>query len=113
MGGRGSASGFFRGEDGSPKNQYGFQYHTILESGNVKFVTKNARDSETLMETMTRGRVYVTVGGSDLLQIIYFDAQNKRIKAIDLSHPHLGERDPMFTTGIIITKTTRQRVLPN
>ncbi len=44
------------------------------------------------METMTQGRVYVTVGGNDLLQVIYFDKDNKRKKTIDLDHAHRGEK---------------------
>ena len=43
------------------------------------------------METMTKGRVYVTVGGDDLLQVIYFDRNTKRSKTIDLSHSHDGK----------------------
>ena len=73
-------------------NPYGSQYHTILQSGNIKFVTKNERDSETLMETMTTGRVYVNVGGDQLLSVTYFDTKNKRTKVIDLSHPHNGQQ---------------------
>ena len=65
---------------------------TILQSGNIKFVTKNERDSETLMETMTTGRVYVNVGGDQLLSVTYFDTKNKRTKVIDLSHPHKGQQ---------------------
>ncbi len=85
MGGRGASSGISdKGE------RYGTQYHTILKSGNIKFVSKNNRTSETLMETMTSGRVYVTVGGKDLLQITYFDSKNRRIKSIELDHPHKG-----------------------
>ena len=87
MGGRGASSGMSHDKYGNPKNKYGTQYHTVLESGNIKFVEKNDRHSETLFETMTRGRVYVTVGGKDLLQIIYFDNDNKRSKAIDLKPP--------------------------
>lgn len=83
MGGRGASSGV--SADGNP---YGSQYHTVLEEGNIKFVVKNTRQSETLMETMTKGRVYVTVGGDDLLSIIYFDNENKRNKTIDLQKPH-------------------------
>ena len=86
MGGRGASSGTsVRG------NRYGSQYHAVYQSGNIKFVTKNARDSETLMETMTRGRVYVHVEGNDLKSIVYFDNENKRAKQIDLDHPHKGE----------------------
>jgi len=92
VGGRGSSSGFSVDDFGNPKNKYGSQYHTIFKSGNIKFVTKNRRNSETLMETMTKGRVYVTVGGDELLQVIYFDTKNKRTKTIDLSHPHFGKK---------------------
>lgn len=86
LGGRGASSGI-----SGKGNDYGTQYSTVLKSGNIKFVTKNARQSETLMETMTKNRVYVTVGGNDLLQIIYFDKDNKRRKVIDLSHTHNGD----------------------
>lgn len=85
MGGRGASSGI--SDKGNP---YGSQYTTILKSGNIKFVTKNSRESETLMETMTRGRVYVTVGGNELLSITYFDSGNKRSKSINLDHLHKG-----------------------
>ncbi len=88
MGGRGASSG-----TSVAGNPYGSQYHTIYQSGNIKFVSKNSRDSETLMETMTRGRVYAHVEGGDLRSIVYFDNENKRSKQIDLSHAHR----PYFT----------------
>ena len=90
MGGRGAASGYSVDKNGNPKAKYGTQYHTILKDGNIKFVEKNDRNSETLFETMTSGRVYVSVGGNDLLQITYYDNQNKRSKTIDLKHYHEG-----------------------
>lgn len=90
MGGRGSSSGFSVDKNGNLKAKYGSQYHMIMQSGNIKFVTKNARSSEPLMETMTPGRVYVTVGGEDLQRITYFDTQNKRVKTIDLDRYHRG-----------------------
>lgn len=68
MGGRGASSGV-----SNNGNQYGSQYHTLLKVGNIKFIQKNERDSESLMETMTKGRVYVTVGGDELQSITYFD----------------------------------------
>lgn len=83
MGGRGASSG-----TSVKGNRYGSQYHTVLQSGNIKFVTKNARESETLMETMTRGRVYVHVESGELKSIVYFDNANKRTKQVDLGHPH-------------------------
>ena len=85
MGGRGSSSGTSAGG-----NAYGSQYRTLLEVGNIKFVQKNTRESETLMETMTPGRVYVVVGGNDLKSVVYFDNENKRVKQIDLDTPHKG-----------------------
>lgn len=85
MGGRGSSSGVSdRG------NEYGSQYRPLLQSGNILFVTKNTRNSEPLLETMTRGRVYVTVGGEDLLSISYYDNDNKKRKTIELDHIHKG-----------------------
>lgn len=86
MGGRGASSGM-----SNRGNKYGSQYKTLLQVGNISFVQKNYRTAETLMETMTKGRVYVTVGGDDLLQVIYFDKSLKRSRSIDLSHTHDGK----------------------
>ncbi len=86
MGGRGASSGTSKAG-----NPYGSQYHTIYQSGNIKFVTKNFRDAETLMETMTEGRVYAVVGGNKVTSIAYFDKNNKRYKSIELAHPHFGK----------------------
>lgn len=72
------------------KRKYGSQYKTVLKHGNIKFVKKNSRASETLKETMTSGRVYVTVGGDELQSITYFDKENKRVKQINLDHTHKG-----------------------
>lgn len=83
MGGRGASSGI-----SDKGNEYGTQYKTLYRSGNVNFVQKNSRTSETLFETMTKGRVYVTVGGNELLQVTYYDNNNKRSKTIDLTHYH-------------------------
>ena len=83
MGGRGASSGFSFDKNGNPKNKYGSQYHTVLQSGDIKFVTKNTRDSETLMETQTPGRVYVEAGGKDLLRVVFFDKDNKRNHVIE------------------------------
>lgn len=83
MGGRGASSGISK-----YGNPYGSQYHALLASGNIKFVEKNSRDSETLMETMTAGRVYVEVSNGEPYRIVYFDKENKRSKQIDLKHYH-------------------------
>lgn len=89
MGGRGASSGVSNSENkGGGGKEYGSQYKTLLTAGNIKFVQKNERNSETLFETQTNGRVYVTVGGNDLLQITYFDRKNKRSKTVDLTHFH-------------------------
>lgn len=85
MGGRGASSGTSKAG-----NAYGSQYHALFTSGNVKFVSKNSRQSEPLMETMTRGRVYAHVEGDDLKAIVYFDNENKRSKQVDMDHAHLG-----------------------
>lgn len=85
MGGRGASSG-----TSLLGNPYGSQYHTVLTVGNVAFVSKNARTSESLMETMTRGRVYAHVEGDDLKAIVYFDNEGKRSRQIDMDHVHLG-----------------------
>lgn len=50
----------------------------------------NSRDSEALFDTKIRGRVYVTVGGNELLRVTYYDNNNKRVKQIDLGHSHRG-----------------------
>lgn len=43
------------------------------------------------METMTKGRVYVTIGADgDPKFISYYDNANKRAKQIDLDRPHKG-----------------------
>lgn len=87
MGGRGSSSGI-----SAAGKRYGSQYHTLFQNGNIRFVKKNERTSENLMETMTPGRVYVTIGGEELQNITYFDRENKRNKVINLNHPHQGEQ---------------------
>lgn len=85
MGGRGASSGTsIKGK------KYGSQFHAVkdskgkpLVSGNIKFIQANSRDSESLMETMTKGRVYALTGGEDLLKIVYFDKENKHVKEIN------------------------------
>ena len=99
MGGRGASSGMSRyiDKDGKDKgNPYGSQYKSLYESGSIKFVTKKSRQSEPLMETMTKGRVYARVEGKDnnlyVKSIVYFDKNNKRNKQIDLDHSHDGKQ---------------------
>ena len=86
MGGRGASSGIsLKG------HKYGNDYKTLLRDGNVKFVRKESKNSETLMETMTKNRVYAQVNNrNNVSAIIYFDEKNKRSKQIDLLHKHNG-----------------------
>lgn len=85
MGGRGASSGVSK-----KGNPYGSQYHFLMTVGNIKFVSKNSRQSEPLMETRTRGRVYAHVEGDEIKSIVYFDDGNKRNRQIDMGHAHLG-----------------------
>lgn len=87
MGGRGASSGL-----SDKGKKYGSEYTTLNESGNIKFVQYNdANSAKTPQETMTRGRVYVTVNGEDkLTSITYYDNANKRRKQIDLEKAHRG-----------------------
>ncbi len=84
MGGRGASSGTSKAG-----SRYGSQYHALLTVGNAKYVAKNSKSSETLMETMTSGRVYSVVDRDEPKSIVYFDEGNKRKKQMDLND-HLG-----------------------
>lgn len=84
MGGRGASSG-----TSAKGNPYGSQYRALMTVGNVKFIEKRGKGSETLMETMTKGRVYVVVDRGKPKSIVYFDTDNKRSKQIDLQE-HKG-----------------------
>ena len=86
MGGRGASSGVSKAW-----NAYGSQYDELLTVGNVKYVSKRVKGAEPIMETMTDGRVYAWVLDGEIKSIIYFDAENKRSKQIDLAD-HYGIR---------------------
>lgn len=85
MGGRGASSGV--SASGKP---YGSEYHAVYQSGNIKFVEVNEGANAAPMETMTQGRVYVTVDKNtkELKYISYYDKNNKRFKQVDLQHGH-------------------------
>ena len=70
MGGRGASSGV-----SNKGHKYGTEYRTLLKSGNIKFVKSNESGStKTPMETMTKGRVYVTVNNkNELTAITYYN----------------------------------------
>ncbi|MBQ7654526.1 MAG: hypothetical protein IJS17_05580 [Clostridia bacterium] len=84
MGGNGASSGF-----SVNKNKYGSQYKAIFTHGNIKFVVKSKKNTEPLLETMTKGRVYVEINKSgNVKTIYYFDNDLKKRKTIDLLHKH-------------------------
>ena len=67
MGGRGSSSGM-------SDKPYGTEYETLYQSGNIKFVRYKNGAATTPAETMTNGRVYVTVNARDKIKsITYYD----------------------------------------
>lgn len=82
MGGRGSSSGI-----SDKGKKYGTEYHTVYQSGNIKFAKYNdSKSAKTPMETMTKGRLYVTVNDNgELKAITYYDKNNLRSKQIDIS----------------------------
>lgn len=85
MGGRGASSGV-----SDKGKKYGTEYKTLLSAGNIKFVRYNDSGSaKTPQETMTKGRVYVTVNSRDApVSVTYYDRNGKRTKTIDLTHFH-------------------------
>ena len=86
MGGRGSSSGV-----SSQGRRYGTEYKSLYTSGNIKFVVYKYGNPTAPMETMTKGRVYVTLGKDGKPKYIsYYDSDNKRKKQIDLDKPHQG-----------------------
>lgn len=109
MGGGGASSGVSKLMDHGRRggNKHGTQYRAVLGrdgkplvDGNVKFVEKTAANEETLMETMTRGRVYAYVNtNGELASIVYFDNNNRRSKQIDLLHMHPGVGSPHTHRG--------------
>ena len=89
MGGRGAASGMsIKGK------KYGSEFRSLLKASNIKFVRVNGSSSaKTPQETMTKGRVYVTVNkDNNLTAITYYDMTGKRTKTIDLTHSHGGKQ---------------------
>ena len=98
MGSRGASSGRYR--KSGEWHTYGDEYHTIYQYRNIKFVKVNAGSNKAPMETMTSGRVYVTVGdNNELISISYYSGSGKRRKQIDLRHDHLidGKKEKPHT----------------
>ena len=64
---------------------YGSEYTTLYQSGNIKFVRPITGATTPPMETMTKGRVYVTVDPTGRLKsVVYYDKGNKRYKQVDI-----------------------------
>ena len=86
MGGRGSSSGI-----SDKGRKYGTEYRSLYTAGNIKFVVYKYGSTTAPMETMTKGRVYVTLDHDGKPKFIsYYDTENKRKKQIDLDRPHMG-----------------------
>ncbi len=86
MGGRGASSG--RSANGKP---YGSEFSELLKVSNIKFVQYAGSTAKSPRETMTKGRVYVTLSSKGNPQVItYYDPDGKRKKSMDLTHAHNG-----------------------
>lgn len=83
MGGRGAASGL-------SKKEYGTEYRTVHQSGQIKYVEVTDGANAAPMETRSKDRIYVTVDKNtqELKYVSFYDSENKRHKQIDLQHPH-------------------------
>lgn len=80
MGGRGASS------DMSAKGKpYGSEYRTVYQAGNIKFITPTDGQVKAPLETMTEGRVYVTIGSDgEPRYISYYDKRDRKNKQIDV-----------------------------
>lgn len=101
MGGSGASSGI-----SNKGKKYGTEYRTLYKSGNIKFVSPVEGATKTPMETMTKGRIYVTVDAKGRLRsITYYDKHNKRKKQIDIAgHSH-------SVNGVKLTEHTHKGYL--
>lgn len=86
MGGRGARSGV--SAKGKP---YGSEYKSLYRVGNIKFVVPTDGQVKAPLETMTNGRIYVTIGSDGNPRYIsYYDKNNKKHKQIDIAgRPHI------------------------
>ena len=85
MGGRGASSGI-----SDSGKRYGTEFTSLMKVGNIKFVKHNDSDNaKDPLETMTRGRVYVTINAkNEINSINYYDGNGERVKSINLLHDH-------------------------
>lgn len=107
MGGCGANSGM--SVTGKP---YGSEYRTVYQSGNIKFISPTDGQVKAPLETMTRGRVYVTLNKNDNIKAItYYDTEKKRINQIDLDRPH-DKVSPHTHHDYIHNEMTVQKGMP-
>lgn len=85
MGGRGASSGI-----DTKGKRYGTDYRTLHQIENIKFIAQNnTKPVKTPMETMTKNRIYVTIGqDGEPKSITLYDENGKRERQIDLTHKH-------------------------
>ena len=84
MGGRGASSGI-----SAKGKSYGSEYITLYQSGNIKFIRPTSGSTTPPMETMTKGRVYVTIDPKGRPKsVVYYDKHNKRYKQVYIDHVH-------------------------
>ena len=92
MGGRGASSGRYKWR--GKWHAYGDEYHSLFTSGNIKFIVLKDDRLTTVAphETMTHGRIYVTIDTKLNVPayITYYDNNLKKSKSIDLIVPHNG-----------------------
>lgn len=89
MGGRGASSGARKTKNGTLL-PYGSEYRSVLQNGNIKFVVAVSGNATAPMDTMTKGRIYVTLDYKNEPKFIsMYDENGKRTQQIDLSGaPH-------------------------
>ena len=97
MGGRGASSGM------SVKGKlYGTEYRSLLTVGNIKFIKKNDGNVTAPLETMTKGRVYVTLNNDNKPKFIsYYDASNKRSMLLLIEQYAFAHRTVCFSVSCL------------
>lgn len=100
MGSRGASS-----EIAKNGKKYGTEYTTVKQVSNIKFIKVNEGATTAPLETMTKGRIYVTLNNdTNKPQYVTFYSKGKKTKTIDINgrkhkingkyyrtHVHLGE----------------------
>ena len=117
MGGRGASSGTYK--VGHMPHTYGDEYQFVLQYRNIKFIKVKFGASKAPLETRTRDRIYVTLGGKNQdtpKTVTYYDKKGKKRKQVDISgnthrvgdvviptpHTHLGYMHNGKTRGLSV-----------